>query len=342
MSGPIAMAIPERERRSIVRLVLVAFWLLVFEGALRKWVAPQVSAYLYFLRDPLTLYICFLAWRCGVFRERSALLLAGMAMGALAALLAVMHIVASSGQYTPLLAIYGLRNYFFYIPFAFVVGRCFRFEDVCALGRHCLVAMLVAAPIAVLQFNAPSNSPLNVGIAADSRLQFDNLVSGGGKVRPAGTFTSVVGMTQLIVVCVIFLTWAWTTSRRPPPVNLWFGRIAAVATAAALGVSGSRTSFVHVSLVIGAAVAVAPLLPGIGTKLRLVAIPVLVVVAFTVLFPILLPEAFASFMSRWEDAAATEGERFSLGLMGRALHGFYDFFRLLGEMPVFGYGVGMA
>lgn len=337
-----ATPIPEGERRRIVQLVLCAFWLLVFEGSLRKWVAPQFSAYLYFIRDPLTLYIYFLALRAGVFRNQSVLLHAGMAMAALAAMLAVVHVAMGGGQYTPLLAAYGLRNYFFYIPFAFVVGNCFRFQDVCALGRHCLVAILIAAPIAVLQFNAPANSPLNVGIAADSRLQFDNLVSGGGKVRPAGTFTSAVGMTQLIVACVAFLLYAWTTSRRPPPLNPWLVRVGIVATAAALGVSGSRTSFVHACLVIVAAMMVAPLLPGAGAKWRTLVIPVIATVAFAVLFPLLLPEAFSAFASRWDAAAATEGQRFALGWVGRALHGLTDFLRLMGDMPVFGFGVGMA
>lgn len=334
--------IPEASRRTLVRMVLATFWLLVFEGSLRKWVWPQYSAYLYFVRDPLVLCIYVLALRAGVFRQASAWLPIGMLFAVPAALLAVVHILGDGGRYTPLLAAYGLRNYFFYIPFAFVIARCFHLDDVARLGRHCLVAMLIAAPIAVAQFNAPANSPLNVGISTDSSLQFDNLVSGEGRVRPGGTFTSVVGMTQLTVACVAFLMWAWTTSRRPRPVSPWVARFAIIATAAALGVSGSRTSFVHSALVAGAAVAVAPLLPGMGNKFRLMLIPAAVVLLFVVLFPVLLPEAFSTFMSRWTDAAANEGERFQLGLLGRALHGFYDFLRLMGDAPLSGYGVGIA
>lgn len=337
-----SVPVPDRDRKQIVRLVLCAFWLLIFEGSVRKWLFPQYSTYLYFLRDPLALYIYFRALRVGVFRGQSPLLSAGLVIGVLATLFAAGHVMIGGGQYTPVLAAYGIRNYFFYIPMAFVIGRCFGFDDIRAMAHHCLLAMMIAAPIAVLQFNAAPGSPLNVGIATDSALQFDNLVSGSGKVRPAGTFTSVVGMTQLTVICVAFLMWAWTTPRRPRPINPWFARIGLVATAAALAVSGSRTSFVHSCLVVAAGVAVAPLLPGTSAKLRSIVVPAIVILAFATLFPLLLPEAFSTFMSRWSDAAANESEHFALGWVGRALHGFYDFFRLMGDTPLLGYGVGMA
>lgn len=342
MTGQPYTAVADRDRRLIVRLVILSFWLLIFEGSLRKWVAPQYSQYLYFIRDPLTLYIYFVAARAGVFRGQSAFLHFGMIFALLASLLAIVHVGLGGGQYTPILAAYGVRNYFFYIPLAFVIGRSFGPDDIIALARHCLFAMLIAAPLAVLQFNAAADSPLNVGRATQASLQFDNLVSGGGKVRPAGTFTSAVGMTQLIVCCVVFLIWAWTVPGKQRLLGPWLVRAASVATAAALAVSGSRTSFIHSCLVIAAGVAIAPLLRGTATKLRSILIPAVIIVAFVALFPIVLPEAFETFSSRWNDAAAVEGERFNLGLLGRALHGLYDFVRLMGQMPVFGYGVGMA
>ncbi len=333
--------VAEKQRRLIVRLVLAGFWLLVFEGSLRKWVVPQYSQYIYFIRDPLALWIYFVALRAGVFRQQSALLHAGLALAGLAALLAV-GLLFAGGQYTPLLAIYGLRNYFLYIPMAFVIGRCFTPDDLRAIARHCLFAIVIAAPLAVLQFNAPAGHPLNVGIAMDSSLQFDNLTSGGGKVRPAGTFTSAVGMSQLIPLCVAYLMWALTSSRKPKPIGLWLAVPAALATATALAVSGSRTSFVYSCLVILAGLLVAPFSHGAGGKLRSLTMPILLIVGFIALFPVVLPEAFSSFTSRWADAAANEGQASQLGWAMRTVHGFYDFFRLMGDMPLSGYGVGMA
>ena len=45
------------------RLIWLYFWLLMFEGALRKWV-PPLSAPLLVVRDPLVLLIYFHAVRC--------------------------------------------------------------------------------------------------------------------------------------------------------------------------------------------------------------------------------------------------------------------------------------
>ncbi|MEJ0099924.1 MAG: hypothetical protein WDO12_09335 [Pseudomonadota bacterium] len=165
MAFDTAPVVPERDRKRIVRLVVFSFWLLIFEGSLRKWVAPQYSQYLYFVRDPFALWIYAIALRAGVFRQQSLLLYFGMAMAALVAVMCVPLVLTSGGQYTPILALYGLRNYFLYIPMAFVIGRCFEFDDIRLLAHQCMLAILVAAPLAVLQFNAPANHPLNVGIA---------------------------------------------------------------------------------------------------------------------------------------------------------------------------------
>ena len=43
--------------RKIETLVLVIFWLLLMEGAIRKWVAPQYAQYLFFVRDPFLLLV---------------------------------------------------------------------------------------------------------------------------------------------------------------------------------------------------------------------------------------------------------------------------------------------
>jgi hypothetical protein len=334
--------IPENRRRGIVWMVLAMFWLLVFEGAIRKWVAPQFSAYLYFLRDPVVIATYIMAIRAGVFSPMSPWLGAGLIIALAASALALYNLVAGNSQYVPILAAYGFRNYFLYLPLAFVIARCFRMRDVSVLAVCSIVALLVATPIAVLQFEASPTSVLNVGIATDPDMQFGNLGSGSGRVRPGGTFTSVMGMTQLTVASVAMLMWAWSSSRRPKPLDPWLVRLGLVAVATALAVSGSRTAFVHSGLVVLTAMAMAPLLPGMGNKLKTFLLPGIAVVLFALLFPVLLPEAAQSFFERWENAAQTESALLQFGWLGRAFHGFYDFFRLFGQMPVLGHGIGIA
>ena len=53
--------------RNIRRLIWLYFWLLLLEGALRKWVVPQLSNPLLIIRDPVVLLIYVLAIRARVF-----------------------------------------------------------------------------------------------------------------------------------------------------------------------------------------------------------------------------------------------------------------------------------
>ena len=51
----------EKIRRIIVFCTFAIYWLLIFEGALRKWVLPNAQEWLFFVRDPFALAIYFLA-----------------------------------------------------------------------------------------------------------------------------------------------------------------------------------------------------------------------------------------------------------------------------------------
>jgi hypothetical protein len=49
-------------RRRLRQLIWLYFWLLIFEGALRKWVFPGLSNILLLVRDPIALSAVFLGW----------------------------------------------------------------------------------------------------------------------------------------------------------------------------------------------------------------------------------------------------------------------------------------
>src|SRR5437762_470611 len=58
-------------------LIYLYLFLLIIEGALRKWMVPQFSSPLLLVRDPVVLAIYFLAWRAHIFpRNRFILWLA--------------------------------------------------------------------------------------------------------------------------------------------------------------------------------------------------------------------------------------------------------------------------
>src|ERR1700731_2910306 len=57
----------ESAKHRIRQLIWVYFWLLLLEGALRKWIVPQLSNPLLIVRDPVAIAIYFFAIRARVF-----------------------------------------------------------------------------------------------------------------------------------------------------------------------------------------------------------------------------------------------------------------------------------
>src|SRR6266496_2306512 len=111
----------DSERRYEMRLarlkrwIWIYFWLLIFEGVLRKWILPGLSGPLLLVRDPVALVIYYQAYRCGKFSGRTmwpfALLSAAMV------LLACLQV--STGIVSLAVALYGLRSYLLHLPLIF-------------------------------------------------------------------------------------------------------------------------------------------------------------------------------------------------------------------------------
>src|SRR5262245_36319740 len=125
------MSAREQARRRLVKLIMFIYLLLIFEGAIRKWLLPSMGQVLFFVRAPFVLLAYWMAFRHGFFPKGNGILLTGMALGVCAVLLVgaqVLSPAASSGA--AMLAAYGWRNYFFYIPLAFVIAEVFQRPDI--------------------------------------------------------------------------------------------------------------------------------------------------------------------------------------------------------------------
>src|ERR1700704_2356784 len=72
----------DRQLRTLRRLIWLYFWLLIFEGALRKWLVPSLSAPLLIVRDPVVLLIYLQALRCRRFPMNSSILVGGILVAA--------------------------------------------------------------------------------------------------------------------------------------------------------------------------------------------------------------------------------------------------------------------
>jgi hypothetical protein len=332
----------ERVRQRIITLVFAVYWLLIFEGALRKWVFPQLEDVFFFLRVPFVLVIYGLAFKHRLWPQPWPPLVIAYGFAALSILL--IHFQILAGNYSQrylLLASYGWHNYFFYIPLAFFIAEQFRAEDLWRLIRHTLVIALVAAPLVVLQFWSPANAVVNQGSALDEANQFQNLGAAMGYIRPPGFFTSSLGQAQFVAsaIAMLLTLWILPSDRRPVCHMLLLGSTLALGTMLAL--SGSRGLVMHIGIIFLSTVVV-----GLIAQQRRIIFRVGILLALlgtiaVLLYPIVFPTGYEVFMERWQRAYASESQIYAYGIFGRALSGFYTFTDHLVDTPLIGYLLGL-
>jgi hypothetical protein len=199
------------------RAVKAALVLVVLEGAIRKWLLPQASDLVYFLKDIVLLgaYVRFYALEGG-----GATLAAGRAgvggggqgrrpmpvagVGGLKGLL-----VLAAGliglqalnvrQGSVLVGAFGVKAYLWYVPLCFLLRDLFRTPG--ELLSFLRGYVLLAVPVCLLgaaQFEAPIHSPLNTYVATGD-------VSGFGeenRARITGTFSYISGHATYLTVCL--------------------------------------------------------------------------------------------------------------------------------------------
>jgi hypothetical protein len=328
--------------RAIQKLVLVIFWLLIMEGALRKWVAPGFSHILFFVRDPFVLLVYWYALRGGLFKGSGPFLTVGLIFAALAPLLALAQISSIGDSRMGAVAVYGWRQYFLYLPLPFVIARALNQQFLWKFARHVFLATILTAPLMFVQFHSSPASVINRGAAEDEALQFKSFDLLGDRIRPSGFFTSTVGVGNLVPSAFALLLGAWLTPAIRRGVKTPILLLTAAAIASCLAQSGSRGAFVATALVVLASLFVGLLIPDGGTRTRALVIPGVLLGVGAVLYPILFPEAFATMLAR-----ATTSDTFGTGvgqygIIGRALYETIDFVSLMGDAPLVGYGLGLG
>jgi hypothetical protein len=330
-------------RRRIVGLIFTFYWLLVLEGALRKWGLPQLEQVFFFIRVPVTLLLYWIAFRQRRWPRTSTPLLGFYFFAVAATILVALQLVAGGyGQRYILLAGYGWVNYFLYVPLAFLIAEQFRRDDLDRLTRHAAWLALASCPIVFLQFFSPADSVVNLGSGLDEANQFKNLSAALGFVRPTGFFTSDLGQSNFVASTGALLLAAFLQRRSKPSSSPMLLRAGLIAVTLMVLFSQSRGLFLMLSLILGAT-AVGGLLAGRRRMLvRSAVVPALLIGPAAILWPVLFPTAFEVFMTRWSGAQESELQVFQFGVFGRAFYGFYGFLFYLSDTPIAGYLLGLG
>lgn len=310
--------------RSLRQLIWLYFWLLLFEGALRKWFVPGLSTALLIVRDPVAVTIYAIALSRGVFPRNNFVFATGM--------LGLLCFAASfTGIGNLKVSLYGWRADFLHLPLIALLPRVLRQEDVRRFGRALLLMMVVEMILSVLQFQGGPTSHWNVGAGGEVGAQ---LFAVEGKVRASGTFSFSTGFATYLALCAAFLLYDLLAHGVYPR---WLTLVAAPSLVLAVVVSASRTAVISVAIVCAMVIYIAAMKPEqFGAALRPVIVALLVVLAlgkFTTLFD----EGLSVHKQRFEG-----GGGLSEGIVKRYFQEFAAAGRALVKAPLCGLGLGVG
>lgn len=320
----------EHHIKKLKKWVWIYFILLIFEGALRKWVLPGLSQPLLIVRDPVALVLIFQSLRLGIWKPNNSVII----MWLLTILAFIFALIFGHGNI--LVAIYGLRITAFHFPLIFIIGILLDKNDVLHIGKATLWITIVMTVLVGLQFYSPQSAWVNRGIGGD--LQGSGFQAAGDYFRVPGTFSFTNGLSLFYGFASAFVFYFIVNKNeiKLPPGLIWGATFSLIA---AIPLTVSRTVLFEVVVSAAAVLFVS----GMSIKnLKAlfggtIALVFLVLILNTFSF---FQTAIGVFNLRIENATRSEGNLDTV-LVDRFLGGMYS--ALINENNTFfGLGLGMG
>jgi hypothetical protein len=310
--------------------IWVYFFLLIFEGALRKWVLPSLSTPLLIVRDPVGIFILIYSLGSGLFPKSNGYLRASFFFGAIGIILAM-----AVGHRNLYVALFGARIFLIHFPLIFVMGHLFTREDVIKMGKVLIYISIPMTLLIAIQFYSPQSAFVNRGIGEDSNGA--GFAGALGYFRPPGTFSFTNGNSAFYSFVSAFLFYFWLNQKFIKKIILI---IATVAFIAAIGYSISRTIFFQ------AMVAILFVLIAVSFKPKY--LPSFIIGAFFIGIMItalsslsVVNKATEAFSSRFESANKREGGVEGV-FLDRFLGGSLNALKQSPNYPFLGMGIGLG
>jgi len=322
-------AVSETEVNALLKKgIWLYFFLLIFEGALRKWVLPGLATPLLIVRDPVALWLLFTAWQYNKLPANIYVWVMSVVCG-IAIFTAIL-----AGHGSIIVAIYGARILLFHFPLIFLIGKIFDRDDVEKMARVILIMAIPMMFLIALQFYSPQSAWINRGVGGD--------VNGGGfsgalgYFRPPGTFSFTTGNSQFFGFVGVVVIYFWLAQGR---INFWLLLAATVSLMIAIPLSISRTLFFQIALsVIFAAIAIARRPKYLG-RLLIVGLGLIVILLLLSRLSV-FSQATEVLTSRFVQASDSEGDLQTI-FSNRYLAGLFEPFQSP-NLPFFGQGIGLG
>lgn len=247
------------------------FFLLIFEGALRKWIFPGFSEPLLIVRDPVALWLLYTAIKNGVWKPNfSVVLIFGITI-----LSFILAFLVGHGNIQ--VALYGFRITTIHFPLIFLIGHILNKKDVLLLGKVMLWLTLLMTILVALQFFSPQTAWVNRGIGGD--LEGSGFSGAAGYFRVPGTFSFTNGLSFFYGLASAYILYFWLSQEHH--ISKFLLILATITFLVAIPLTISRTVIFQIAVTIAFTLAIVKGNPAI--LFRIILIGIFVIMLFTVL-----------------------------------------------------------
>lgn len=314
------------------KAIWIYIFLLIFEGALRKWFLPSLATPLLVIRDPIAIWLTLIGISKGWLNNSYAK--AMMVASSISFLLTLLI-----GHQNLYVALFGWRIYFFHFPMIFVMGKILSREDILKIGQFFLWISIPMTILIFIQFHSPQTAWVNIGVGGEGTAGFSGAI---GYMRPPGTFSFVAGYTsfQAVVGCYLLYFLLMNNSL---PKEYQFSKIVLIFLAGcyllSIPTSISRSHFFQTGVFL-IFLFIAAMRKN-KLKSRLLKFAIIAVVAGAILYLSGIGgTSVEAFTARFESASESEGG--VEGTLGNRYIGGFINSLINFNIPVFGYGIGLG
>lgn len=310
------------------KCIWIYFFLLIFEGSLRKWFLPGLATPLLIIRDPIALWIIVASWKRGLFPSNPYIIIMSL-IGVVGIYTAVF-----GGHGNLMVALFGARIFLLHFPLMFLIGVIFTRADVEKMGKVLLWLSIPMAILITLQFYSPQTAWVNQGVGGEGGGGFSGAM---GYFRPPATFSFITGTILFFALVGCYLLYFWFC---PQKINRILLIAATGALIIAIPFSISRSLFFHIAVsLLFTLIAISRKPKFLGRMLIVVALLIAVIAIFSQHSSFQV--ATAAFSTRFEQANTIEGGVEGV-LADRYLGGMIGALKESSYLSFFGYGLGMG
>lgn len=314
------------------KAIWIYIFLLIFEGALRKWFLPSLATPLLLVRDPIAIWLTIVGLQKGWIKSGYA-----KAMMVVASISFILTLIV--GHHNLYIALFGWRIYFFHFPMIFVLGKVLTRTDLLKIGQFILWVSIPMTVLIFIQFHSPQTALVNIGVGGEGTAGFGGAL---GYMRPPGTFSFTSGYVSFQAAVGCFLLY-YLLMNNTLPKEYQFSKIVLTVLAGcyllSIPTSISRTHFfqtgVYLIFLFAAAIRKNKF-KGKFLKFTIIAVIAGIILSLTGLGE----TSVEAFTSRFESANELEGgmegvigDRYVGGLLGSLINF---------QIPIFGYGIGIG